>query len=377
MSELESGENVGRRVRVSDLSEVILRGSLSARRAPALEQERESARYDLLRGAHFRPCGSEGKDEGGSEGKGEGEDEGGGSGFPGPPYCLTLTSEGDKLRLELYPPVGMDTGRGVGARGQEGSGMLASASLAFALLRGTMRDYSLLCESYFEAVRTSSAQRIEAIDMARRSLHDEGGEMIREALGDIFTLDRETGRLFFSLLYALRPRALSGELAGERAAESGESLSSRLVAVAFVCNSNAIRSPMAADLARATLGHGVAIFSAAAGVARAEVDGFVVRVMMESGHSLAHWRPQALEEIEPQLRGLGSGVVVVALSRGAEGAVEDLAGRLGASWQGWRIMDPSQSEGTQLQRLEATRSARDAIGERIAGSLAPLLGEGA
>ena len=81
----------------------------------------------------------------------------------------------------------------------------------------------------------------------------------------------------------------------------------RLRAVLFVCNQNAIRSPMAADLARTALGPSVAVLSAAAGTAREEVDGFVVAVMAEEGRTLAHWRPHGLGEVEPQLRGTRGG----------------------------------------------------------------------
>ena len=183
---------------------------------------------------------------------------------------------------------------------------LAFADVPLAAFAGLMRDYGLLCESYFEAVRSAGSQRIEAVDMARRSLHDEGAARLEEALAPALATDRETSRRLFSLLYALRSPAPgpagagagvrpageegSGGTAGEGAgAQAG--LPVRLRAVLFVCNQNAIRSPMAADLARTALGPSVAVLSAAAGTAREEVDGFVVAVMAEEGRTLAHWRP--------------------------------------------------------------------------------------
>jgi uncharacterized protein (UPF0262 family) len=73
--------------------------------------------------------------------------------------------------------------------------------------RGIVKDYFLVCETYFSAIRTASPSRIEAIDMGRRALHNEGSELLRERLADRVTVDLNTARRLFTLLCVLHIRA--------------------------------------------------------------------------------------------------------------------------------------------------------------------------
>jgi uncharacterized protein (UPF0262 family) len=69
--------------------------------------------------------------------------------------------------------------------------------------RRIVRDYFLICESYFEAIRHASTQQIEAIDMGRRGLHNEGSEILKERLAGKIEIDFTTARRLFTLLCAL------------------------------------------------------------------------------------------------------------------------------------------------------------------------------
>jgi uncharacterized protein (UPF0262 family) len=73
--------------------------------------------------------------------------------------------------------------------------------------RGIVKDYFLICESYYSAIRTASPSRIEAIDMGRRALHNEGSELLRERLADRVMIDLGTARRLFTLLCVLHIRA--------------------------------------------------------------------------------------------------------------------------------------------------------------------------
>jgi uncharacterized protein (UPF0262 family) len=73
--------------------------------------------------------------------------------------------------------------------------------------RRIVKDYFLVCESYYNAIRTASPSRIEAIDMGRRALHNEGSELLRERLAERVTVDLNTARRLFTLLCVLHIRA--------------------------------------------------------------------------------------------------------------------------------------------------------------------------
>jgi uncharacterized protein (UPF0262 family) len=72
--------------------------------------------------------------------------------------------------------------------------------------RGIVKDYFLVCETYFQAIRTASPSRIEAIDMGRRALHNEGSELLRERVAERVTIDLNTARRLFTLVCVLHIR---------------------------------------------------------------------------------------------------------------------------------------------------------------------------
>ncbi len=72
--------------------------------------------------------------------------------------------------------------------------------------RGVIKDYFLVCESYYAAIRTASPSQIEALDMGRRGLHNEGSELLRERLADKVDLDLDTARRLFTLICVLHIR---------------------------------------------------------------------------------------------------------------------------------------------------------------------------
>ena len=152
------------------LVNIVLEEKTFVRRNAEVEHERAVAIYDLLEENHF---GLLGGDEG--------------------PYSLTLRMEGvQRLIFEV--------------RNEAGSHLLSRVPLALQPFRRIVKDYFMVCESYFEAIKTASPSRIEAIDMGRRALHNEGAELLRERLADRVELDELTARRLFTLLCVLHIR---------------------------------------------------------------------------------------------------------------------------------------------------------------------------
>ena len=75
--------------------------------------------------------------------------------------------------------------------------------LSLTPLKRIIKDYELVCESYYAAIRTQTAAQIEAIDMGRRGLHDEAARLLAERLAGKVEIDRDTARRLFTLIYAL------------------------------------------------------------------------------------------------------------------------------------------------------------------------------
>lgn len=73
-------------------------------------------------------------------------------------------------------------------------------------LRGIIKDYFTICESYYQAIKRSTPSQIEAIDMGRRGLHNEASEMLRERLADKVDMDLDTARRLFTLICVLHIR---------------------------------------------------------------------------------------------------------------------------------------------------------------------------
>lgn len=140
------------------------------RRRPEVEHEREVALFDLLEENLF--CL-----------RGEGA-------CPGP-YHLRLALREDRLVFDIR-----DTG----------DAPQKEVTLPIRPFRMVIKDYFLVCESYFDAIKTSSPSQIEAIDMGRRALHNEGATMLEERLREHVDLDHTTARRFFTLLCILHMR---------------------------------------------------------------------------------------------------------------------------------------------------------------------------
>lgn len=139
-----------------------------ARRSAEVEHERQVAIFDLVEENHFAPAGLD-------------------SG----PYNLHLSVEENRLVMDIND-----------ARGKP----LQKVVLPITPYRRLIKDYFTVCESYFEAIKRASPSRIEAIDMGRRSLHNEGAELVREHLADKVAIDTNTARRLFTLLCALHFR---------------------------------------------------------------------------------------------------------------------------------------------------------------------------
>jgi uncharacterized protein (UPF0262 family) len=139
------------------------------RRSDDIEHERAAAISDLLHDNSFAPV----------------------SGTDGP-FHLHLEIEENRLALDVRN--GADR-------------PLERILLPLSPFRSIVKDYFLICESYYNAIRNASPVRIEAIDMGRRALHDEGSELLRERLSERVTVDFNTARRLFTLLCVLHIRA--------------------------------------------------------------------------------------------------------------------------------------------------------------------------
>jgi uncharacterized protein (UPF0262 family) len=73
-------------------------------------------------------------------------------------------------------------------------------------VRKLVKDYAFICESYHNAIRNAAPSQIEAIDMGRRGLHNEAGEVLVDTLAERFAIDLETARRLFTLICALHVR---------------------------------------------------------------------------------------------------------------------------------------------------------------------------
>jgi uncharacterized protein (UPF0262 family) len=138
------------------------------RRSPDIEHERAVAIFDLLEENHFAPA----------------------SGRDGP-FHLHLAIEENRLSIDVRSAV---------------NGSRETVVLPLAPFRGIVRDYFMVCESYYEAIRRSSLAQIEAIDVGRRSLHDEGSALLMERLADKVAVDHDTARRLFTLICVLHLR---------------------------------------------------------------------------------------------------------------------------------------------------------------------------
>lgn len=79
-------------------------------------------------------------------------------------------------------------------------------TLPLASFRGIIKDYFLMCESYYEAIKNAPGDRLQTLDMARRAVHNEGSEMLSTQLADRLHMDFSTARRLFTLICVLHIR---------------------------------------------------------------------------------------------------------------------------------------------------------------------------
>ena len=109
-------------------------------------------------------------------------------GHDGGPYAVRLALVEKKLCFEISTAAGE---------------RVMTHLLSLSPFKTVIRDYKLVCESYYKAIRTASPAQIEAIDMGRRGLHDEAAELLRERLDGKVAVDFDTARRLFTLIFAL------------------------------------------------------------------------------------------------------------------------------------------------------------------------------
>lgn len=149
----------------SRLTAVTLDEASIERGTPDQEHERDIAIYDLVEANHFQLShGAEG------------------------PYSLRIAMHDAKLSLDV--------------RGADGE-HLVTHILSMSPFRTILKDYFMICESYHAAIRTASPMQIEAIDMGRRGLHNEGAQVLQERLAGKIDCDFDTARRLFTLVTAL------------------------------------------------------------------------------------------------------------------------------------------------------------------------------
>jgi protein-tyrosine-phosphatase len=130
--------------------------------------------------------------------------------------------------------------------------------------------------------------------------------------------------------------------------------------VLFVCGMNAVRSPMAAALFKHYFGR---TYVGSAGVRKGELDPFAVAAMEELGLDITKHKPHTFEELE-EWEGLNFDLIVTLAPEAHHKALE-LTRTLAADVEYWPTPDPTVTEGTREQRLDAYREVRDQLARRI------------
>ena len=132
-------------------------------------------------------------------------------------------------------------------------------------------------------------------------------------------------------------------------------------AVLFACGLNSVRSPMAESLLHQMFPH--ALYVKSAGVRKGELDPFVVAVMAELGQDISGHKPQTFEELE-DWEGLNFDLIIT-LSPEAHHKALELTRTIAAEVEYWPTPDPTPTEGTRQQRLDAYRAVRDQLTAHI------------
>src|SRR5690606_2586473 len=132
---------------------------------PSIEHEREVAIFDLLDGNSFAV---DGRDDG--------------------PYKLSLSIVEDRLVFDI---------------GTESGDNVTTHSMGLSPFKKIIKDYFIICDTYYEAIKSAAPSHIQEIDKSRRELHDEGSKLLAERLKGKITVDFDTARRLFTLLCAL------------------------------------------------------------------------------------------------------------------------------------------------------------------------------
>jgi uncharacterized protein (UPF0262 family) len=135
---------------------------------PDADHERKVAIFDIIEGNTFRLVGHDGG-----------------------PYCVVLSLADNRLVFDVA---------------EESGAPVRKLMLSLTTLRRVIKDYFMICDSYYDAIRNSTPSQIEAIDMGRRGLHNEGSQILTEKLADKVEVDFDTSRRLFTLVCALHAR---------------------------------------------------------------------------------------------------------------------------------------------------------------------------
>ena len=151
------------------IAQITLDENTVIRRSPDIEHERRIAIYDLLEANSFQPVGE----------------------FEGP-YNVLMGMVENRLVLNVR---------------NSKDDLLTRVLLPLMPFRSIIKDYFTICESYFQAIKTAQPSKIEAIDMGRRGLHNDGSDLLRERLEGKIVVDNETARRLFTLICILQIRS--------------------------------------------------------------------------------------------------------------------------------------------------------------------------
>jgi uncharacterized protein (UPF0262 family) len=130
-----------------------------------VDHERQVAIFDLIEQNSFTPVGESSGD-----------------------FSLRLSMVSNRLVLQVSRADGVP---------------ITTHILSLTPFRRIMRDYHLVCHTYYDAIRTQTPNQIEAIDMGRRGLHDEGAQILKDKLADKIVVDKLTARRLFTLIAVL------------------------------------------------------------------------------------------------------------------------------------------------------------------------------